>query len=61
MRESYEEAFWAIYNPEFGLYTDTALTRKEMILRHCASIGSEWSECRKRGDRAVKVKIIYSI
>ena len=50
------EIMWAIYGTH-GFYTDTALTRKEMIAKHCAMLGVTWEYCKRRGDRAVKVII----
>jgi hypothetical protein len=51
------ELMWVIYG-NHGLYTDTALTRKEMIEKHCAALGQTWDYCRERGDRAVKVWVM---
>ena len=59
---------WAIYG-EYGLYTDTAFTRKEMIRKHCIEycpldklhsngmLKRIWRKCKERGDRAVRVEV----
>lgn len=58
---------WAIYNEDMGLYVDTSFTRTDIIRKHCRSylkkyptneqIKKRWKQCRKNGDRAVKVKV----
>ena len=50
------EIMWAIYG-NYGLYTGTALIKTDMIKKHCKELGMSWYECRKKGDRAIKVKI----
>jgi hypothetical protein len=64
------DVFWAIENGEFGFYCMTALTRREAVAGHVWFFYEEWPrrpsrseanklwrECRKRGDRAVKVRV----
>lgn len=64
-----KEIMWAIIG-KHGLYAGTALTRKEMIKRHCWhfygnwpnfpgvwTIKRIWKQKRKEGDRAIKVEI----
>lgn len=60
-KASYEEVMWAIYNPEFGLYVDTAHTKKAMIEKHCSALGWTWKDCQKTGDVAIKVKMVYEV
>lgn len=55
----WEEFGWAIQG-EFGLYTGWWLTRKEAIQTHTGDVGKSWKECRKKGDRVVKI-LIYPI
>jgi len=63
------EIMWAIVG-RYGLYTGTALTRKDMISRHCWAyyhgypamppedeVKRIWAKRRKGGDRAVKVEM----
>ncbi len=40
-----------------GIYTDTALTRNEMIAKHTSALGKSWAYCRRQGDRAIKAMI----
>lgn len=49
---------WAICGV-YGLYTGWWFTRKNAIHQHCEETGKTWKECRKRGDRAVKVEIHF--
>ncbi len=48
------EIYWAITG-EFGLYIGVWRTRIEAIIAHADSLGKTWQECRKKGDRAIKV------
>lgn len=48
---------WAVWNPDFGFYVDTRLTRKEMIYKHTSDLGMTWDECKKTGDRVMRVQI----
>ena len=58
------EKMWAIVG-KYGLYTGTWFTRREAIVRHCRDlsnnpdIGMTWQECRKRGDRAIRVTMTW--
>ena len=53
-----EEIMWAIHGTH-GLYVGTDYTRKGMIRTHMADLGyMDWQECRKKGDRAIKVIVI---
>jgi hypothetical protein len=49
--------FWAVYNPSFGFYTDTAITRREMVEKHCSALGESWDYCKAKGDSVIKVRI----
>ncbi len=49
--------FWAITG-ELGLYAGTWFLRKEAIESHVDALGASWKTCYKRGDRAIKVKVI---
>lgn len=69
MAEKQFETMWAIYNPNFGLYTGTFLTRSDAIDDHVKSFygvldkqrNKYWRERRKRGDRLVNVEMIYYV
>lgn len=50
------EIMWAIIGV-YGLYCGTWLRRKDAIDQHCREKGATWRDCRKRGDRAVRVVI----
>lgn len=50
------ETMWAIVGV-YGLYCGTWLRRKDAIDRHCQDKGATWRDCRKRGDRAVRVVV----
>ena len=50
------EIMWAIVG-KYGLYCGTWLRRCDAINQHCKDKGAAWGECRKRGDRAVKVHV----
>ena len=67
----YIETMWAIHG-NHGLYVGTWLTRKEAIVDHVnarlvipcdkyATIQDGWKELKKKGDRAVKVEIKYTV
>ena len=71
---THTETMWAIAHNEDGLYIRSisddisfALTKKDAITEHLrvyidytlANRRRIWWECRKRGDRAVKVTITY--
>lgn len=49
---------WAIYG-KGGLYVDWKFTRQDIINWHCQCLNKTWEECRKKGDRAIKVEIYY--
>jgi len=63
-----KEIMWAIHG-DYGFYTDTAFTRREMIRKHCIAycpvsgpypddmLKRVWRKCRANGDRAVKVEL----
>jgi hypothetical protein len=42
-----------------GLYVGWHFTCEEMIYQHTNDLGRSWDECRKNGDRAIKVQITY--
>ena len=48
---------WAIKGKN-GFYVGWWLTRSEAIVQHCKDLGKTWQECRRKGDRAVKVRIV---
>ena len=50
------EIMWAIVGV-YGLYCGTWLRRKDAIDQHCRDKGATWRDCRKRGDRAVRVVV----
>jgi hypothetical protein len=53
-----EETMWAVWNDRFGFYVGTAFTRKEMKEQHMSALGYlDWSECAKKGDKCIKVKV----
>ena len=58
---------WAIVG-RCGLYAGTWLTRKDAIKQHCIRKGDYWNDeiikmvwndCKKVGDKAVKVEVKY--
>ena len=49
---------WAIFGNLYGLYYGTWRTRHEAIVAHADALGISWQECRKKGDRAIKVLVI---
>lgn len=51
-----KEIRWGIIG-DLGLYIGQCLTRKEMIKEHIEDIGITWKEAKKKGDKAVKLKI----
>ena len=51
------EIMWAIYNPDFGFFVGTQLTKKDAISAHTLDLGINWEECRKGGDIAIRVLI----
>ncbi len=50
---------WAIAG-SFGLYTGQCFTRKDAIEDHCEEKGKSWEICKRHGDRAVKVIILFN-
>jgi len=50
------EIMWAIVGV-YGLYCGTWLRRKDAIDQHCRNKGATWRDCRKRGDRTVRVVV----
>ena len=54
------EQMWAISGYLFGrrsFYIGTWLTQREAIEGHSSDMETSWAECRKQGDRAVKVRV----
>jgi hypothetical protein len=53
------EKMWAIYNPSFGFYIGTWLSRQEAIHYHVENKtkNATWEFCKKRGDRCIRVEI----
>lgn len=51
-----EQKGWAITGI-YGLYTGWWFTRKEAIDKHTTALGKTWPTCKKKGDKAVKVKV----
>lgn len=50
------EIGWAIKG-NYGLYIGWWMTRRAAIGAHCREKGRTWRDCRKHGDRVIKVKI----
>ena len=48
---------WAIENKGNGLYVDWRTRRKDMIEAHTSSLGETWKDCRRNGDRCIKITI----
>lgn len=48
---------WAIIG-KCGLYYGTWCYRLDATTHHAKSLGKTWNECRKSGDRAIKVYVI---
>jgi hypothetical protein len=61
MSKERTETVWIIVNKGFGAYTGWELTRKDMILQHCRQLECSWDHAKRRGDRAVKATLTYSI
>lgn len=51
------EDMWAVWNDDFGFYVDTRLSRQEMIDKHTSDLGMTWDECKKTGDKVIRVVI----
>ena len=51
------EKGWAITGT-FGLYCGWWFRRKDAIFWHCKNLGQTWEECKKKGDRVIKVTIV---
>lgn len=51
------EDMWAVWNDGFGFYVDTRLSRQEMIDKHTSDLGMTWDECKKAGDKCIRVII----
>ena len=49
--------YWAITG-KFGLYLGTWFTRTEAVKAHTLELGETWKTCYRKGDRAIKVKVI---
>ena len=52
------ETRWAIVGVH-GIYCSHEFTRRDAIWNHCSMLGQDWKECRRRGDRAVNVRITW--
>lgn len=61
MEKKITETMWAICSKDVGLYCGTHLTRKGAIKNHCEDTGKDWKYHKKKGDRAVKVTMTYSL
>ena len=53
-----EQTGWAIIG-EYGLYTGWWLTRSEAIKAHCKMLKGSWEYCKRKNDRAIKIKITW--
>lgn len=53
-----QEPFWAIVG-KHGLYTGTWHTRSEAIAGHTRELNQSWKYSRSRGDRAIKITVVY--
>ena len=51
------EDMWAVWNDDFGFYVDTRLSRQDMIDKHTSDLGMTWDECKKTGDKVIRVVI----
>jgi len=52
------EIMWAIYG-SCGLYVGASYTRRDAKKNHMSALGrTDWKECTKNGDRAIKVRVI---
>jgi hypothetical protein len=59
MKRLSESRWWMVKGtdrPEY-FYVDCRLTKSEMIQKHTQDKGKTWTECRRNGDRCVRVKI----
>lgn len=58
MKPKKGEICWAVWNPRLGIYFHTVTdTRSCAIADRVSASGKDWKWCRRRGDRAVKVRI----
>lgn len=57
-RDMKKEVMWAITG-HYGLYTGTWLRRSDAIRQHTRTVGRTWNECRKQGDEAVRVVMLF--
>lgn len=66
MAKRLKETGWTIVNDGFGFYTGWTLTRRDAIRDHVwwlhnyileDDVKKAWAQCRRNGDRAVKVEI----
>jgi hypothetical protein len=48
------EIMWAIFG-EYGFYIGTWQSKQDAIREHCNDLGKSWEQCKKKGDRAIKV------
>ena len=58
--KQHSETMWAILGICDGkpmLYIGTWILRSDAILNHSMMQGRTWPECRRKGDRAVKVRV----
>lgn len=51
------QIMWAIAYRDHGLYSGMWFTRKDAIREHIRDKGKSWRECKRSGDRAVKVNV----
>jgi hypothetical protein len=56
MIEPVVERGWSIKVRNRSLW-EYGRTRREVVRAHCKALGETWDECRRAGDRAVKVEI----
>ena len=56
--KKYFENVWTIMR--YGFYNGWWLLRRDTIEAHCAALGKTWNQCKKEGDKAVKIQIILN-
>lgn len=54
---NWEARGWAIKG-DHGFYIGWWFTKKEAIKAHTGELGKTWEDCRKNGDKAVRIRMV---
>jgi hypothetical protein len=58
MAAATSESAWAVWNARCGIYFDSITDRRTCAIKdHSDRQGVSWDECRRNGDRVVRVQI----